>query len=75
MIFRLLYLVVFHRDESAPRGDLLEVPSQCHTSLTVVEEVLLVVVVAALHFLAKMHFLLCFNLTALTLTLSPITTV
>ena len=60
VIFRLLYLVVFHRDESAPRGDLLEVPSQCHTSLTVVEEVLLVV--AALHFLAKMHFLLCFNL-------------
>ena len=59
MIFRLLYLVVFHRDESAPRGDLLEVPSQCHTSLTVVEEVLLVVE-AALH-LAKMHFLLCFN--------------
>ena len=71
MIFRLLYLVVFHRDESAPRGDLLEVPSQCHTSLTVVEEVLLVVV-AALHFLVKMHFLLCFNLT-LTLTLSLIT--
>ena len=60
MIFRLLYLVVFHRDESAPRGDLLEVASQCHTSLTVVEEVLLVVV-AALH-LAKMCFLLCFNL-------------
>ena len=59
MIFRLLYLVVFHRDESAPRGDLLELPSQCHTSLTVVEEVLLVV--AALH-LAKMCFLLCFNL-------------
>ena len=54
MIFRLLYLVVFHRDESAPRGDLLELPSQCHTSLTVVEEVLLVVVVA-LHFFAKMY--------------------
>ena len=71
MIFRLLYLVVFHRDESAPRGDLLEVASQCHTSLTVVEEVLLLVV-AALHFLAKIHFLLCFIL-ILTLTLSLIT--
>ena len=70
MIFRLLYLVVFHRDESAPRGDLLGVPSQCHTSLTVVEEVLLLVV-TALH-LAKIHFLLCFIL-ILTLTLSLIT--